>query len=332
MDKTGGVKTVINTNGIKSKTPEELREEAYGLQASNSMSPAQLAEKSRKMQEIFNEMGYGFANISELTPHPDNDYSLDEEAIENLAASIRETKNTQPLGVRVLPDGTLQILTGERRWRAHQVLQARYGDSWGVVPIRNYGEISDEDAVFILNTDNLNQRTLTPTEKAKGFEIIAERISRQRKEDPEFGERYAGKKVTEIIAEQYGVSKRTVAYELAISRNLIEQGKSLLDENKITKMQAEQISRLDPAMQVEIAQRVAEGIDKEAISELIEDVKNGDVTEPSIKTHRPHAKDKNYYIKKARNALQKAVSEGGLPSNKLIGEVKDVLRALEAED
>lgn len=332
MEKTGGVGAVMNTSGIKAKTDEELREQAFALQSSNSMSPAQLAEKGRKIQELYEGMGYGFATLDELTPHPNNDYSLDEEAIENLAASIRETKNTQPLGVRTLPDGTLQILTGERRWRAHQLLQQRLGDSWGVVPIRNYGEISDEDALFILNTDNLNQRNLTPSERARGFEIIAERISQQRKEDPEFGKRYAGARLRDIIAEQYGLSSRAIEGELVIARGLIDQGKSLLDDGKISRKQAEQIARLEPTVQVEILQQVAEGVDKSAISQLIEDTKHDGVTESSIKTHRPHAKDKDYYIKKARNALQKAISEEGLPSNRLIGEVKDVLRALEANN
>ena len=48
---------------------------------------------------------------------------FDEEALQELAASIRERGILEPLLVRKLPDGVnaYEIIAGERRWRAAQI-------------------------------------------------------------------------------------------------------------------------------------------------------------------------------------------------------------------
>lgn len=54
-----------------------------------------------------------------IAPNPDQPRtSFDPEALEELAASIRELGVIQPLSLRKLDDGTYQIIAGERRWRA----------------------------------------------------------------------------------------------------------------------------------------------------------------------------------------------------------------------
>lgn len=61
-------------------------------------------------------------NDIELTliqPNPDQPRTtFDPEALEELAASIRELGVIQPLSLRRLDDGSYQIIAGERRWRA----------------------------------------------------------------------------------------------------------------------------------------------------------------------------------------------------------------------
>ena len=44
--------------------------------------------------------------------------NFDIEALNTLADSIRQNGVIQPLLVRSMPDGTYQIVAGERRWRA----------------------------------------------------------------------------------------------------------------------------------------------------------------------------------------------------------------------
>lgn len=60
--------------------------------------------------------------LSLIAPNPDQPRtSFDKEALEELAASIRELGIIQPLSLRSLEDGTYQIIAGERRWRAAKI-------------------------------------------------------------------------------------------------------------------------------------------------------------------------------------------------------------------
>ena len=69
----------------------------------------------------------GSSAISEISldlisPNPDQPRrNFDEEALEELSASIRELGIIQPLSLRKLDDGTYQIIAGERRWRASRM-------------------------------------------------------------------------------------------------------------------------------------------------------------------------------------------------------------------
>ncbi|MCM1319768.1 MAG: ParB/RepB/Spo0J family partition protein [Muribaculaceae bacterium] len=57
--------------------------------------------------------------LSLINPNPDQPRTtFDEEALDELAASIRELGVIQPLSLRRMEDGTYQIIAGERRWRA----------------------------------------------------------------------------------------------------------------------------------------------------------------------------------------------------------------------
>ena len=57
--------------------------------------------------------------INNISPNPEQPrQTFDEEALEELAASIRELGIIQPLTLRSTGDGNYQIISGERRYRA----------------------------------------------------------------------------------------------------------------------------------------------------------------------------------------------------------------------
>ena len=59
--------------------------------------------------------------VGDLSPNPNQPrVHFDEESLSDLSASIREIGVLQPLLVRQLPDGSYQLIAGERRWRAAQ--------------------------------------------------------------------------------------------------------------------------------------------------------------------------------------------------------------------
>ena len=73
----------------------------------------------------------GSSNLSEIElshiePNPNQPRrEFDEEALQELAASIREIGIIQPITLRKVADDRYQIIAGERRWRASQLAGMR---------------------------------------------------------------------------------------------------------------------------------------------------------------------------------------------------------------
>jgi ParB family chromosome partitioning protein len=62
-------------------------------------------------------------NINDVEPNKDQPrQDFDVEALSELAESIRQHGLLQPIIVRPNPNGTYQIIAGERRWRASKML------------------------------------------------------------------------------------------------------------------------------------------------------------------------------------------------------------------
>ena len=60
--------------------------------------------------------------LSQISPNPNQPRrEFDEEALQELANSIREVGIIQPITLRQTEDGRYQIIAGERRWRASQL-------------------------------------------------------------------------------------------------------------------------------------------------------------------------------------------------------------------
>jgi ParB family chromosome partitioning protein len=87
-----------------------------------------------------------------------------EEAMQELAASIRARGILQPLLVRAHPTdpGRYQIIAGERRWRAAAI--ARLHEVPALVR-----DMSDSDAAGAAIVENLQRRDLNPIEEAEGL-------------------------------------------------------------------------------------------------------------------------------------------------------------------
>src|ERR1700722_5073337 len=86
---------------------------------------------------------------------------MNEEALEEMAASITQPVILQPLLVRPHPGkaGHYQIIAGERRWRAAQKAQLHE------VPVL-VRELSDSDAMAAGLVENLQRQDLNPIEEA----------------------------------------------------------------------------------------------------------------------------------------------------------------------
>src|SRR5215469_10321592 len=90
---------------------------------------------------------------------------FDEDALNELADSIREHGVVQPVVVRPLEDGFFQLIAGERRWRASQ----RAGLARLPAVIREAGENSALELALI---ENLQREDLNPIEEAQAYERL----------------------------------------------------------------------------------------------------------------------------------------------------------------
>ena len=123
--------------------------------------------------------------ISEIEPNRDQPRKqFDDDAIRALADSIRTHGVLQPILVRPMPNGTYQIVAGERRWRAARMAELHE------VPV-HIRELTDLEAMQIALIENLQRENLNPIEEAMGYrelmdafdmtqEMIAQTVGRSR--------------------------------------------------------------------------------------------------------------------------------------------------------
>jgi len=114
--------------------------------------------------------------VSLIKPNPSQPRTnFDEEALAALAASIEATGVVQPLLVRPLPDGSYELVAGERRWRAAQ--QAGIDKVPAVV--RDQAEADRLQAALI---ENMVREDLNPVEEAKACAALVEELGLTKEE------------------------------------------------------------------------------------------------------------------------------------------------------
>ena len=114
-------------------------------------------------------------------------FDLDEEAIEELAQSIKQYGIIQPIIV-CKKDDYYQIIAGERRWRAAKKAGIRE------VPVV-VKEYTDKEIAEISLIENIQREDLNPIEEATAYESLVKKLG------------YTQEK----LAERLGVSRQTVS-------------------------------------------------------------------------------------------------------------------------
>lgn len=104
--------------------------------------------------------------ISEIEPDRDQPRKIfDDDALAELAESIRQHGVLQPILVRPVPSGGYRIVAGERRWRASRLA----GRTTIPAVVRN---LSDLEAMTIALIENLQREDLDPIEEAEGYQKL----------------------------------------------------------------------------------------------------------------------------------------------------------------
>jgi len=139
----------------------------------------------------------GFAEIpiDRLQPNPQQPrHSFNDEALEELATSIRQHGVLQPLLVSEAAAGRYVLITGERRWRAAR----RAG--LATVPAVIRERIEDNQQLELALVENLQRKDLTPLEEARAFEHLRTSLGLSQQE----------------IAGRVGMDRSTVANALRL--------------------------------------------------------------------------------------------------------------------
>jgi len=106
--------------------------------------------------------------VSKIEPNPNQPRrEFDEEALQELAASIREIGLVTPITVRQTPGGNYQIIAGERRWRASQIA--------GLTSIPAYiRTVEDDNVMEMALVENIQREDLNAIEIALAYQHLAE--------------------------------------------------------------------------------------------------------------------------------------------------------------
>ncbi|MBQ7608007.1 MAG: ParB/RepB/Spo0J family partition protein [Desulfovibrionaceae bacterium] len=95
---------------------------------------------------------------------------FNQEHLEELAASIRNQGIIQPLLVREMPDGTYQVIAGERRLRAAKLINL------ATVPVF-IRKMTDSDVMESTLIENLQREDLNPIEEALAMKKMCDELS-----------------------------------------------------------------------------------------------------------------------------------------------------------
>src|SRR5579872_775692 len=186
--------------------------------------------------------------VGSITPNPRQPrQTFDEEALEELAASITEVGLLQPVVVRKLGDGSYELVMGERRWRASQ----RAGLEYIPAIVR---ETPDTDMLRDALLENLHRQELNPLEEAAAYQQLLD----------DFGATH------EQLAQKVGRSRPHISNTLRLL-NLPPSVQKRLAAGTISAGHARALLSLDDiGAQERLAQRiVAEGLSVRAVEEIV---------------------------------------------------------------
>jgi ParB family transcriptional regulator, chromosome partitioning protein len=158
-----------------------------------------------------------------------------EEALEELARSIRVSGIVQPLVVRRM--GTrFQLIAGERRWRAAQ--RAPLGRVPAVVR-----DVRDEMALEMTLVENLQREDLNPVEQARAFQRLTDEFHLTQEE----------------VADRTGKDRATIANSVRLLR-LEEPILDLLEEGRLSAGHGRALLAIaEPKDRLELARKIARG-------------------------------------------------------------------------
>ena len=179
--------------------------------------------------------------LTELHPFQNHPFKVkDDEAMLETADSIRQYGMLVPAIARPDPEGGYELVAGHRRHRASELAEKE------TMPVI-VRDLDDDAATIIMVDSNLQRESLLPSERAFAYKMKLEAMKHQGERMDltcsQVGNKSAGKKSSELLAEQVGQSKNQVFRYIRLTE-LIPELLDMVDEKKIALNPAYELSFL----------------------------------------------------------------------------------------
>jgi ParB family chromosome partitioning protein len=198
---------------------------SLGIKPSSDEEGEAQVESSR---EELKHVAVEFIQRGKYQPRRD----MHQEALEELAESIKAQGVMQPIVIRPISSDKYEIIAGERRWRATQLAGL---DTIPAV-IR---DVSDEAAIAMSLIENIQREDLNPIEEAVALKRLQDEFELTHQQ----------------VADAVGKSRTSVTNLLRLIA-LDSEVKKLLENGDIEMGHARSVLSLEPLQQREIAQQV----------------------------------------------------------------------------
>lgn len=216
--------------------------------------------------------------LSKIKVNPDQPRQLfDEEALEELAASIKQIGVIQPITLREIDKDSYQIIAGERRYRAS--LKA------GLITVPAYVRTaSDENVMEMALVENIQREDLNSIEIALAYQNLIESY----------------KLTQEQLSERVGKKRTTIANYLRLLKLPAEIQMSIRDK-RIDMAHARTLLTLeDASSQLELYELImAEGLSVRKVEEYVRAISKGEKLEDIVTEERVVERVKKTGLKKA---------------------------------
>ncbi|GAA4503493.1 ParB/RepB/Spo0J family partition protein [Pseudaeromonas paramecii] len=190
----------------------------------------QVRQRSELTQGELRRLPVAWLKPGKYQPRKD----MSQEALEDLANSIRAQGVIQPIVVRPLGEQQFEIIAGERRWRACQLVRLHE------VPCL-VKDVPDEAAVAIALIENIQREDLNAIEEAVALQRLLE----------EFGLTH------QALAEAVGKSRSAVSNLLRLNQ-LNDDVKRLVEHGDLEMGHARALLALEGEQQSELARNVVQ--------------------------------------------------------------------------
>lgn len=176
---------------------------------------------------------------------------FDEEALNELANSIREIGIIQPITLRQVDDNRFQIIAGERRWRASQIAGLRAIPAY----IRT---IKDENVMEMALVENIQREDLNAIEIALAYEHLLTNTGMTQ----------------EKVSERVGKSRTAISNYLRLLK-LPAQVQMALQNKEIDMGHARALLAIDsPSLQVKLFKEIQKnGYSVRKVEEMVQKLK-----------------------------------------------------------